>query len=110
MRNKYNNKKTVINGITFHSQKEGLRYIELKQMEKNKKILNLILQPKFKIVVNGMKVCSYIADFSYIKRNAKGKEDYPETIIEDVKGFKTSIYRLKKKLMKAALGIEIQEI
>ena len=110
MRNKYNNKKTVINGITFHSQKEGLRYIELKQMEKNKKILNLILQPKFKIVVNGMKVCSYIADFSYIKRNTRGKEDYPKTIIEDVKGFKTSIYRIKKKLMKAALGIEIQEV
>ena len=109
MRNKYNNKKAVINGITFHSQKEGLRYIELKQMEKNKKILNLILQPKFAIIVNGIKICTYIADFSYIKRNTRGKEDYPENIVEDVKGFKTSIYRLKKKLMKAVLGIEILE-
>ncbi len=98
---KYRNIKTIINGISFHSKKEGLRYVELKQLEKRKKIFNLKLQPKYIIAINGIKICSYIADFSY------GENGF--TIVEDVKGFKTSIYRLKKKLMKVILGIEIYE-
>ena len=102
MKNKYNNKKTVINGITFHSKKEGLRYIELKQMQKKNKIFDLVLQPKFLIKINGVKICTYIADFTY-------KTGIGVVIVEDVNGFKTSIYRLKKKLMKAVLGIDIWE-
>lgn len=99
---KYNNKKTIINGISFHSKKEGLRYIELKQLLKSKKIFDLELQQKYDIIINNEKVCSYIADFKYKDKNGN-------TITEDVKGFKTAIYRLKKKLMKAVLGIEILE-
>jgi Protein of unknown function (DUF1064) len=98
---KYRNTKTVVNGITFDSQKEAKRYGELKYMEISKQITKLKLQPTFKCVVNGLKVCDYRADFSY---TLDGKE-----ITEDVKGMKTAMYRLKKKLVKACFGIEILE-
>jgi len=65
-------------------------------------IINLELQPKFPIEVNGIKICTYIADFRYKERD--GTE-----VVEDCKGFKTDVYRLKKKLVKAIYGIEILE-
>lgn len=52
-------------------------------------------------MVNGIKVCEYEDDFSY-KENGV-------LVVEDAKGMRTPLYRLKKKLMRAALGIEIKE-
>ncbi len=102
--NKYKNKPTVIDGIRFMSQKEGVRYVQLKQLLKARLITNLELQPPFNCVINGVKICKYLADFRYI--DVKTNEE----IVEDVKGFKTSIYRLKKKLVKALFNIDIIEI
>lgn len=102
MRSKYNNIKTKVDGILFDSKKEAARYVELKMLFKNKKIFDLELQPKFPLIVNGHKICKYIADFKY---SQNGKE-----IIEDVKGIKTAPYRLKKKLMRALYNIIINEI
>lgn len=99
---KYKNIKTIKDGITFASKKEAKRYEELKILSKAQKIRDLELQPKYPLIVNGHKVCTYIGDFTY-KENGK-------SIIEDVKGVKTSVYRLKKKLMKAILGIDIFEV
>jgi len=104
MRSKYNNKKTVVDGITFDSMKEARRYTELKLMEKGKAIYDLMIQPKFPIIVSGVKVCTYIADFAYRDKATS------VTIIEDVKGVKTPVYNLKKKLMKAVHDIEVTEI
>ena len=103
MGNKYNAKKTEVDGFVFDSKKESRRYQELVLLEKDGEIDELQCHPKFPIFVNGEKVCTYIADFRYldIQKNAY--------IVEDVKGVKTAIYRLKKKLMKAANGIEIRE-
>ena len=101
--NKYRNKKCTIDGFTFDSLKEGQRYAHLKLMQKAGTIRGLTLQPRFDIDINGQKVCKYFGDFSYT--DADGK-----TIIEDVKGMKTPIYRLKKKLVKALHGVEITEI
>lgn len=104
---KYNNIKTKVDGIMFDSKKEAARYGVLKLLEKKKKIFNLKLQPKFPIAVNGEKICTYIADFSYsdMVPNGAGYD-----VVEDVKGVKTAIYRLKKKLVKAVYGIDIQEV
>ena len=65
-------------------------------------ISDLRLQVPYVITVNGLKICKYVADFVYID---KGYE-----VVEDVKGMKTPTYNLKKKLMKAVHGIEIQEV
>lgn len=82
--------------VTFDSKKEGKRYDELILLSKQGIIKNLILQPEFEIIPtvkwNKKTLCKikYIADFKYEK---DGK-----TIIEDVKGFKTDIYNIKKRL------------
>lgn len=102
---KYGNKKTEVDGIVFDSKKEATRYQELRLLERAGAIGDLELQPKYPIEVNGTKICTYIGDFRY--RDPASK--YNRTI-EDVKGIKTPVYRLKKKLMKAIYGIEIQEI
>jgi hypothetical protein len=101
-RSKYGNKKTTVGGKTFDSQKEALRYVQLKEMENRGEIKDLQLQIKFPIHYSGVKICSYIADFTYL--NSKGV-----FCCEDVKGFKTAIYKLKKKMMAAFYRIEITE-
>lgn len=101
-KSKFRAKRTEINGIVFASKKEAHRYAALWLMARSGEISNLELQPKFPIVVNGKKVCTYIADFRY--QNKQG-----DTIVEDVKGFLTPVYRLKRKLMFAVFGINILE-
>lgn len=98
---KYHARRTVIGGETFDSQREALRYQALKQMQRDGEIKKLRRQVKFDLTVNGVRVGFYKCDFAYVER---GKE-----ITEDVKGFPTPVYRLKKKLMKAIYGIEIRE-
>lgn len=99
---KFHNIKTVIDGITFASKKEAKRYGELKLMVKAGAFQELVLQPEFPIIINGIKICKYVGDFSYYENG--------KYILEDVKGFKTSVYRLKKKLMLAVHNIKITEI
>lgn len=99
---KYGAIKTVVDGITFASKKEAAHYCELKLAERAGEIKNLQLQPKFPIIMNGKKVGNYIADFSYL--------DGGRIIVVDVKGFKTPVYRLKKRLVEAQYGITISEV
>ena len=101
--NKYRNKPVVIDGITFHSTAEGNRYVELKRLQDAGEIRLLTLQPRAVLEVNGVKVGTYVGDFKYLDP-ATG-----QFVIEDVKGVKTPVYRLKKKLVKALYGIEIKE-
>ncbi len=101
---KYHNQKTLYNGIQFDSRKEATRYQELTLLERAGMICNLELQPRYNLVVNGQKLGFYKADFRY-KVRATG-----EVIVEDVKGVRTAVYMLKKKLVKALYGIEIIEI
>lgn len=102
--NKYRNIKTVIDGITFASKAEAWRYLELMALKKAMVISDLVLQPKWAMKVNGVKICSYVADFAYREKGNFW------LIVEDVKGIKTPVYRLKKKLMKAIHGIDIKEV
>lgn len=90
-----------VDGYLFASRREAHRYSQLKLLEASGAITDLELQPKFPIIVNGVKVCTYVADFQYNENGAK--------VTEDVKGFSTPVYRLKKKLMKAVYDIDILE-
>lgn len=100
-RSKYGAKKTVVDGITFDSMAEAARYGALKIIHAAGLISDLRLQVRYDITVNGRKVCRYVADFVYIEN---GKE-----VVEDVKGMKTPVYNLKKKLMEAVFGVVILE-
>lgn len=102
-RQKYGNKKTVVDGIKFDSIAEAARYGALKLMVRANMIDSLELQKRYKLEVNGVLVCSYVADFVY-RFCGTGV-----IVCEDVKGMKTPVYNLKKKLMKAIHGIEIRE-
>lgn len=93
---KYNAKAKIVNGIRFASTKEGERYKQLLLLEKGGVIQNLSLQPKFKISINDAKICNYIADFQYIEGG--------KVVVEDVKGIKTPVYKLKKKMFEAVYG------
>jgi hypothetical protein len=100
---KFKNKRTIVDGINFSSKGEAFRYIELIKLQKFGFIKDLRLQVKYLIEINSVKICTYIADFVYFD-TAKNKQ-----VVEDFKGFKTPIYNLKKKLMKAVFSIDIFE-
>lgn len=107
IRGKYKNQKTVVDGITFDSKAEAERYEQLRRQELCGFIHDLERQKKYVLCKgrwdNGrLFSISYIADFVYVM---DGK-----TVVEDVKGYKTDVYELKKKLMKAVYGIEISEV
>tara|TARA_B100002019_G_C21271257_1_gene602479 strand:+ start:2494 stop:2853 length:360 start_codon:yes stop_codon:yes gene_type:complete len=104
-KNKFGAVKTVIDGITFASKKEAERYKILALLESQGKIDNLRLQPRFPLMVNGVKIGYYIADFQY---DLSGKQ-----IIEDVKSkaTRTPVYQIKKKILKTYdPPVEITEI
>ena len=107
-RSKFGAVKTKVDGIVFDSKREAARYAELVLLHRAKKIRLLELQPVFPIVVNGVTVAKYVADFRY--QTIPLGFELAETIVEDVKGVKTPLYRLKKKLVEAQYGIEITEI
>lgn len=102
---KYGNKKAEADGIKFDSRKERDRYLALKLLEKNGEVRNIRTQQTYRLVVAGLLICKYRADFVYEERRG----DKWSEITEDVKGFKTPAYKLKKKLMKACTGIEVRE-
>ena len=94
---KYKNGKVEIDGIKFDSAAEGERYKILKAKEQGGLIKNLQLQVTYPLIVNGLKICDYRADFVY---EVGGK-----TIVEDVKGQLHDVFKLKYKLMYACHGI-----
>lgn len=100
--NKYRNKKTIIDGIEFDSKKEANRYWELNLLERAGEITDLELQPKFLLLKSFKKnnktyrKIEYIADFQY-RRNGK-------TIVEDVKGKETEVFKIKHKLFEYIYG------
>ena len=111
-RNKYGNKKTVVDGIPFDSKKEENRWHELNQLVRGKVITDLQRQVKFLLIPtqrdeNGNlleKATYYIADFVYTDTQTGQK------IVEDTKGHKTDVYILKRKLMLKEHSIRIREV
>lgn len=123
---KYGNKKVVVDGITFDSKKEAQRYVELKLLEKSGQISHLELQKEFELIpaqyemvyheIKGKtkteygykrgkcleRACKYKADFYYHENG--------QWIAEDVKGFKTKDYIIKRKLLLWKYGIKIREV
>ena len=125
--NKYGNRKCQYNGIVFDSRHEMNRYRDLLLMERGHEISDLKLQVPYVLIpeqreqpteryIRGPhkgeykpgnvieKACTYVADFVYTdKRSGK-------TVVEDAKGMKTEVYKIKKKLMLYVHGIRIIEV
>lgn len=96
MQNKYRNQKTQMDMYVFDSAKEAQRYRELTLLERAEEISNLELQPRFLLQESFKKngktyrKIEYIADFKYIEKD--------KTIVEDVKGLQTDVFKIKHKL------------
>lgn len=114
-KSKYNNQKPeyydpdLKKKIKFDSNKELEYYLLLKDKLKKGEIFSLQRQVKINIqppftTPTGEKVraIDYLADFVYLDKNGK-------THVVDAKGFKTDVYRLKKKLL-AYKGFYIEEV
>ena len=126
--NKYHSRKITREGMTFDSLKEYKRYRELRLLEKAGEITDLKRQVEFELIPaqfeevqtgeiykrgerkgepKTKRVCleqsvKYIADFTYTEN---GKQ-----VVEDTKGFRTTDYILKRKMMLYLKGIKINEI
>lgn len=92
---KYRAQKTECGKGHLHDSKlEAGRCDDLHALQDMGQIERLTLQPEFKIVVGGKLVFIYRADFAYFTAECR--------IVEDVKGMKTPVYRLKKKIVEAS--------
>ena len=117
---KYRNKKVKMYGMEFASIHEAERYLILRTLENQGVIKKLRCQVRYNLIPEqrepdavgkrgGIKKgkliergCDYVADFVYEDRN--GNE-----VIEDAKGFRTSDYKIKRKLMLWIHKIRIKE-
>lgn len=102
---KYRNTKCEYNGKTYDSQREagwaallqGLAWAgKIRDYEEQKRITLVPGDGKIRPIV-------YMADFYYVDLDGT-----PHVL--DAKGFKTPVYRLKKKLAALLLRIEIEEV
>ena len=109
--NKFYNKKTVVDGITFASKAEASRYSYLMDLQRKGDISKLYCQVKYLLIPKKKKddgkmerECCYIADFVYNDINNN-------IITEDVKGGESlPDYIIKRKLMLMIHGITVKEI
>lgn len=104
-RHKYNvapaHERTV-DGMVFDSKAEAKRYSELKLLQTRGFIRGLELQPQFRYAIDGKHVFTYHADFAYFEGEGR--------VIEDVKGVRTEVYKLKKKIIEAVYHLRITEV
>ncbi len=98
-RSKYSNEKTD----GFASKREAKRAQDLQLLERAGKISNLKFQVRFEIIPaqDGERPAYYIADFVYDENDVR--------VVEDCKGYRTDVFRLKRKLMLWKWGIKVRE-
>lgn len=102
-RNKYGAKRTVIDGVLFDSKAEATYYTALKMREKAGEVSAVELQRPFSLLgPKGELICTYKADFCFWDHKADRFR------VVDVKGVETSVFKLKRKMMKVLLGIEVE--
>ena len=108
---KYRSRKVVVDGEKYDSKKEFNRFCQLLLLERAGEIQNLKRQVRFELIPSQKdpetgkvieRPVTYLADFVY--------EQDGQTIVEDVKGFRTKEYILKRKLLLYAKGIRIREV
>ena len=109
MPHKYNAVRTWRHGHWFSSKAEARRYPELLLLQAAGEIKDIELQPTYRLMAptpdgSLVSTAKYIADFRYL--------DIPsgDTVVEDVKGVRTQIYKLKKRWVEAQYGLKIVEI
>ena len=93
--NKFGAVATFVDGIRFDSKAEAGRWHTLRMLAMAGEILSLERQVVFPLLVNGVTIGRYIADFVYTETNSG------QRIIEDVKGHQTELFKRSAKHMAA---------
>ncbi len=94
---KYRAVKVTTEYGTFDSKGEASRYAELMILQRVGQIKDVRRQvvfellPAFQCAGRKERAITYVADFVYT--NSRG-----ESVVEDFKGFKTDVYKLKRKM------------
>lgn len=103
MYSKYHAKKVYADGHKFDSQREFKRYQELIVLQHFNKIRDLQLQVPFVLIDKSEwgRAIKYVADFTYYEQD--------KFIVEDSKGYRTDVYKLKKRLFEERYKIKIKE-
>jgi len=100
---KYGAKRTWIDGHCFDSKAEANYYMTLKLRERLGEVTDVRLQEPFVILgPKGQVVTTWKADFVYWDTVEKRQR------VIDVKGVQTPLFKLKKRLVEAFLGITIE--
>lgn len=113
---KYNNEITEIQGRKFASKKEANRYKDLLLLEKAGVIKDLEcqvpyeLQPSYKQDNKTIRAIKYVADFVYKEKIKSDVCEMWKEVIEDTKGYRTEIYKIKKKMFEYKYGVKIREL
>lgn len=110
-RSKYNAEKVRTAYGTFDSKKEYKRFLQLKALHEDGVIHGLEVHPQFIVIPRQFdekgkcieKASRYVADFSYIDSDGR-------YVVEDVKGYRTGEYIMKRKLMLERHSIRIKEV
>ena len=105
---KYGSRKTIVDGITFASNKESVRYIELRNLQMAGIIKSFSCQPKFLLYEgykrkDGKKIrpITYVADFDVVYQDGHRE-------IEDVKGMETEVFKIKRKIFEGRYDLIIK--
>ena len=107
---KYGNIYTEFRGKRFASRREARRYGELFWMEQAGEISGLRTQVAFELIPTQKdsrgkvveRAITYKADFVYTDKDGN-------QVVEDSKGYRTDVYKLKRKLMLYVHGITVKE-
>ena len=109
MKSKYGNRKINMAGEVFDSRLEARRYQVLRLLERAGEIRGLRRQVRFELIPaytkgkRKVKAVTYVADFVYTDKLGR-------THVEDAKGYKTDVYKLKKKLFEWRYEYTLDEI
>jgi hypothetical protein len=102
--NKFNAKRTLVDGICFDSKAEAAYYAALKLRERAGEVCDVEMQRPYSLTVNGLLVATYRADFVFWDIQARRRR------VIDVKGAMTPVFRLKQKLMRACHKVDIEVV
>lgn len=110
---KYRNKKCKIGGYSYDSIGEAKRHQQLQIMERAGLIRDLKFQTKitllesFKYNSKCIRGITYKPDFEYFEKNKNG--DWVR-VIEDFKGFRNQVYKIKKKFVLNSIKDDLNTI
>lgn len=112
-KSKYGNRRVEYMRMMFDSIGERDRYIYLKDCELRGEIKDLKCQVSYKLEINDVLICRYIADFEYRTTPfdlSPGSVNLSQVVVEDFKGVETAVFKLKAKLMFAIYGVSVRVV